>query len=222
MSIVKPKKLVLNNLRKIENFNESNDIENEFENVSIDCYKDSNLDLIEMCVEKAIFNNIDITNSNLEKNSFIDVTFNNCNFSNTSFENSSFIRCEFNNCKLTGCNFVESRIYNVSFFDSNISYANFSLASMENMLFENSILRNSSFQENRLKNIIFKKADLTQAQFFKTSLKEIDFSDSIIEGIAVSIEDIRGAIIDQYQALDLLYLLGVKIKDSFRKMNNLN
>ena len=44
------------------------------------------------------------------------------------------------------------------------------------------------------------------------ALKNIDFSDSIIEGIAVSIEDIKGAIINQFQAMDLLYLLGVKIK----------
>jgi hypothetical protein len=46
----------------------------------------------------------------------------------------------------------------------------------------------------------------------KTSLKNIDLSDSIIEGMAVSIDDIKGAIINQFQAIDLLYLIGVKIK----------
>lgn len=76
---------------------------------------------------------------------------------------------------------------------------------------ENTGLRNSSFQENRLKNIIFKQADLTQVQLFKTNLKGIDFSESIIEGIAVFIEDIKGATINQLQAFDLLYLIGVKI-----------
>ena len=43
-------------------------------------------------------------------------------------------------------------------------------------------------------------------------LKDIDLSNSNIEGIAVSIEDIKGAIINQFQAIDLMYLLGVKIK----------
>ena len=51
------------------------------------------------------------------------------------------------------------------------------------------------------------------AQFFKVSLNGIDLSDSKIEGMSVSIEDIKGAIIDQFQAVDLLYLLGVKVKD---------
>ena len=93
-----------------------------------------------------------------------------------------------------------------------MNYANFSLASIEKVAFEDTSLRNSNFLENKLKNIIYNKADLTQAQIFKTSLKDIDLSNSNIEGIAVSIEDIKGAIINQFQAIDLMYLLGVKIK----------
>ena len=67
--------------------------------------------------------------------------------------------------------------------------------------------------QNNFKNLYFQKADLTQTQFFKTSLKNIDLSDSIIEGIAVSVEDIKGASINTFQAVDLLYLIGVKIVD---------
>ena len=76
----------------------------------------------------------------------------------------------------------------------------------------NSGLKETEQVENKLKNIIFRQADLTQSQFFKTSLNGMDFSDSTIEGIAVSLEDIKGAIINQFQAIDLLYLIGVKIK----------
>ena len=81
-----------------------------------------------------------------------------------------------------------------------------------NVLFENTILRNSNFQENKLKNIVLKNANLTQAQFFKSSLNGIDFSDSLIDGIVVSIEDLKGAIINEFQAVDLIGLIGVKIK----------
>ena len=64
-----------------------------------------------------------------------------------------------------------------------------------------------------LKNVYFDNAELVNAKFFKTSLKDIDLSNSNIEGIATSIEDIKGAIIDKFQALDLLYLIGVKVKE---------
>ena len=113
---------------------------------------------------------------------------------------------------MTGCNFIEARLYNVCFIETNINYANLATTSMENVLFKNTGLRNSNFQENSLKNVFFEKADLTQSMISKTSLKNIDLSDSIIEGIAVSIDDIKGAIINQFQAVDLLYLIGVKIK----------
>jgi uncharacterized protein YjbI with pentapeptide repeats len=113
---------------------------------------------------------------------------------------------------MTGCNFIESRLYNVSFIESNLNYTNLSMASLENVAFDNTGLRSSNFQENKLKNIIFKQADLTQSQFFKTSLKNLDFSDSIIEGLAVGLEDIKGATINQFQAIDLVSLLGVKVK----------
>ena len=94
-----------------------------------------------------------------------------------------------------------------------MNYTNISMSSMKNILFKNTMLRNSCFNENETKNIILKEADLTRAQFFKTSLKAVDLSDSIIEGIAISIEDIKGAIINEFQSLDLIYLLGIKVKD---------
>lgn len=94
-----------------------------------------------------------------------------------------------------------------------MNYINLAMASIERVLFNNDLLRNSIFQDNKIKNIEFIKSDLTQAQFFHTKLKDIDLSDSIIEGIAVSIDDIKGAIINQFQATDLLYLLGVKLKE---------
>jgi hypothetical protein len=37
-------------------------------------------------------------------------------------------------------------------------------------------------------------------------------SDSRVEGLVISAQDIKGAIINQFQAVDLIGLLGVKIK----------
>lgn len=86
------------------------------------------------------------------------------------------------------------------------------MASIENILFQDTNLRNSYLQETKIKNIYFENVDLCRTQFYKTSLKDIDLSSCKIEEIAISIEDIKGAIIDQFQAIDLLYLIGVKLK----------
>ena len=103
-------------------------------------------------------------------------------------------------------------MYNIGFIETNANYINLSNVRIENVLFENVQMRNCYFQETKMKNVYFENTDLTQAQFFKTSLKGIDLSNCQIEQIAITIEDIRGATIDQFQAIDLLYLLGVKVK----------
>ena len=105
-------------------------------------------------------------------------------------------------------------MYNVNFAESNINYGNFSLASFENVFYEKSSLSSSNFQENRLKNILFEDCNLSQTTFFKTKLKDIDFSTCNIEGISATITDISGIIINQFQAVDLLHLFGIKIKDT--------
>lgn len=214
MNILKPQRAFLNDLQQESFDNIIKNAKNEkIERMHFESEEESGIELYDIDFEYCEFNKITILSSKLEKATFKDVIFTNCNFANTSFMNSTFIRCEFNNCKLEGANFAESILHNVAFIGTNARYINLSLASLEKVLFEDTVLRNSYFQENRLKNVYFKKADLTQAQFFKTSLKDIDISEANIEGIAISIDDIKGATIDQMQSLDLLYLIGVKIKD---------
>ncbi len=213
MNILKPQKALFNGI-KVAKFN---DTVNEFKEDNIEQFKFENedtsgIEIYDADFEYCEFDKITMLNAKIEKATFKDVIFKNCNFSNTSFMNTTFIRCEFNNCKLEGCNLAEGILRNVSFIETNAKYINLSLATLEKVVFENTILKNSYFQENKLKEVYFKKADLTQAQFFKTSLKNIDISEAIIEGIAISIEDIKGATVDQMQALDLLYLIGVKVK----------
>ena len=96
--------------------------------------------------------------------------------------------------------------------ETNAAYLNLTMASIENVLFENTNLKNSYFQETKMKKILFENSNLSQTQFFKTSLKNIDLSTCNIEGISVSLEDINGAVIEQFQVMDLIYLLGVKLK----------
>ena len=73
-------------------------------------------------------------------------------------------------------------------------------------------MRNMYFEENKHKTLEFNDSDLTQVNFFKTKLKDVDLTSNTITGLIVGHEDIRGAIINEFQAIDLIMLLGVKIK----------
>ena len=100
--------------------------------------------------------------------------------------------------------------------DVNLYEVEFENCKFTNVCIQNgtasTILKNSYFQETKNKNIYFENSDLTEAQFYKTSLDGVDLSNSKIEKIGITIEDIKGAIIDQLQVVDVLYLLGVKLK----------
>lgn len=47
---------------------------------------------------------------------------------------------------------------------------------------------------------------------FRTNLKGIDFSTCNIDGIVVDREDLKGVIVNQFQAVELSKLLGIIIK----------
>ena len=162
MNILKPQKMLFDNLRTIENLQSELMENDELENVKIKDYSTSNLEVFDVTCNKAIFNNVSIINSRFEKTSFTDVEFSNCNFSNTTFDNCSFIRCEFNNCKLTGCNFIENVLFDIGFIDSNMGYANISMSNLRGIFFNNTSIRSGSLQENKVKNITISD----QALFF--------------------------------------------------------
>ncbi len=210
MILVKPQKSDFENL-ELKKFGDVYENENLQDSI-FEKEECNEMEILDVQFEHCKFAQICMQAGKVEKVTFKDVLFENCDFSNTKFVGTAFIRCEFNNCKLSGSDLAENRFYHVSFLETNASYLNLSMASLENVLFKDSILRNSYFQEMKIKNLYFENADLTRTQFFKTSLKNVDLSSSKIEGIAISIEDIKGAVIDQLQAMDLLYLIGVKVK----------
>ena len=184
LNILKPQKIYFQELEKRKLTDNS---EEDFEYCHF-CNEELNeIELLDFNFEYCKFTHICIQKGKLEKITFKDVIFENCDFSNTEFIQSAFIRCEFQNCKLSGCNLSENRLYHSSFLETNATYLNLSIASVENVLFKETNLKNSYFQETKIKNLYF-------------------------EGIAISPEDIKGAVVDQLQAMDLMYLLGVKVK----------
>jgi len=67
-------------------------------------------------------------------------------------------------------------------------------------------------KNTEIKNIYFENSELVQAQFFRTKLKSVDLSTCEINGIVTSLQDIEGAIVNNFQAIELSKLMGIVIK----------
>ena len=100
------------------------------------------------------------------------------------------------------------------FQENSFSYAAFFSAKLTGVQFLTCDLSGADMVECTLKDFAFEETRLTGASFFKTSLAGIDLTGCPLEGIRVSehYTELRGAIVDLFQAAELAKLLGITIK----------
>lgn len=142
-----------------------------------------------------------------------DVKFVNCDLSNLSLSGSSLYRVEFISCKLVGANLSETTMNHVLMDDCNGNYINLSISKLNQVKLSRCDFRNGSISELRPGLFEFDNCRLTEADLSRTALRGMDLRNSQIEGIQINIPDLRGAIVSSTQAMDLIPLLGVVVKD---------
>lgn len=73
MNILKPQKILFNNLRKIENLIEEINICKEIDNVSVENYKEYNANFSMASIENILFTNSSLRNSTFQENKFMHI-----------------------------------------------------------------------------------------------------------------------------------------------------
>ena len=69
----------------------------------------------------------------------------------------------------------------------------------------------SNFYNVEIKKLELQKVDFTSTEFYKTSLNKVDFSSSIIDGIKVTTDCLKGMKVNTLQAIDLVKILEIEI-----------
>lgn len=158
------------------------------------------------------FKNVHFQFESSKKISFVDCIFDHSDLSNNSFSNASFLRCEFRTCRCTGLDIMDSYMKDILFDSCLMDYVNFSKTKTEKMIFNENQMNYSRFHDLKFKFIEFKHNELVRSEFYMTSLKDIDMTTNHIEGMTIALNDLRGLIVNEQQALSLSSLLGIKIK----------
>ena len=169
---------------------------------------DQNVEIKVCKFNGVIFDKINIKFGNIE-----DVEFINCDLSNISFMDTTFFRVKFTNCKLFGANFIDCNFDNIVISDCMCNLINIASLKIQNTKIVNSNLIESRIMSCNLKNIIIDNVNFTHSEIINTPLKDIDLSNSNLSGINTDLNSIKGIIINSYQAMDLIGILGVKIKN---------
>ncbi len=168
------------------------------------------LELSESQVEGCAYIGCDFTRA-----SFSDVSFTGCDFSNCNFAEANFTRCTFASCKFTGADFTEAVFYRVELRDSTVSYASFSKAKLGDMDVRSSDFSHADIAEARLVRAAFDDVRFVGTSFFRTSLDGVDLTSCQLSDIVLSdaMGELRGCVMDLYQAAGIAQRLGVTIKE---------
>ncbi len=169
---------------------------------------DKNVEIKRCKFDGIIFDEVNIKFGTLE-----DVEFINCDLSNLSFIDTYIFRVSFKNCKLFGTNFIDTTLDNVVIKDSMCNMANFTGAKIYNSKISDSNFKSSSIETSELKQLILDRVNFGNSVFSNSSLKDVDLSNSNIEEVNIDLNCIKGAIISLEQIMDLIGLIGVKIKE---------
>lgn len=149
-----------------------------------------------------------------ERAEWKDVVFQSCDLSGCDFSNGYFERVEFQSCKGVGTKFADSIFKQVSIVDCYLDYSNFDHSKFENMKVEQTQLKSANLAQCKCKNIYWNSVELTNTSFFHTPLRGIDLRRCQIAGLVLSDqnEELKGVVVDIYQAAELSKRLGLVIK----------
>ncbi len=168
---------------------------------------------VKFLFDTVVFRNVEMQENKLERSEFIDCIFYNCNLSNNYFDSTSFIRCEFYDSKLDGSHFVDSYLEHIYFMNVLGKYLDITQCKIKFFEVTKSALEESSWFTNKIQNLFFSDSSLVKAEFYQTLLSDVDLSSSNIEGMKIDLNGLRGSTISTDQAVLLMGLIGVHIKE---------
>lgn len=173
----------------------------------------SNLDIECLHLDGCCFKNVFFEDCRFPMIDMIDTVFENCEVLNLQFSEGAIHRIHFTHCRLMGIEILDSTLKNVTFTECNARYANLSGNQIKQTQFIKSDLSSSSFIQCGYTKTVYDHCKLKESEFYNTSLSGMDLSTSDIEGIGVSQNMLAGAIVNEEQALQLVRLLGIVIKE---------
>lgn len=134
-----------------------------------------------------------------------------CDLANARWEESRFVKVQARECRMTGIGLFSSRGTECLFDSCEVSFGDFRSSVFRKCRFMNCNLRGADFQGADLRETLFENCNLCEAQFSFTRLEGTDLRGSRIDGLRVGMDNLRGAIVDPFQAARLAGLMGLRV-----------
>lgn len=161
--------------------------------------------------EEVVFTQLIATGTQCDYLRVEDVRFAMCNLANAAWPNLSCLRTEFIGCRMIGFTSLEAEVRDTLFRDCKVDLAQFYKGKLRGVRFEDCVLTGADFRTADLTEAVFIHCDLSHADFTGARLAGADLRGCQIEGMHAGANELRGAIVDEVQALALVRGMGITI-----------
>ncbi len=163
--------------------------------------------------EQSYLRNINLTQARLPKLRLVDVQLEACDLTATGLEQARLQRVLFNGCRMMGAQLLDARCEDVIFRECLLEGAVFAGTTFKAARFEHCDLREAVFTETDLSRVVFQRCNLTRVDVRGGKLVGADLRGSLLNGMQAGVKELRGAIIDPTQAVQVVSVLGLRVKD---------
>ena len=156
-----------------------------------------------------------MTGSPSDAASLRDVLFQDCDLSQCRFTKASLTRCAFDGCKALGADLSGASLRDVSFSNCRLDLANCNAAALRDVAFRDCSMEDAALSGCRVRGLTLDRCALTRVNFFQTPLAGVDLTScTLIEPVfSASAAELKGAVVDLFQAAQLARRFGIVIKE---------
>lgn len=141
-----------------------------------------------------------------------DSRFSGCNLANAVWPDAVCSRLEYIGCRMTGFSAPEAQFVDVVFRDCKLDLAQFYHAALRGAVFEDCPLAGGDFRGADLTGATLARCDLTDTDFTGATLAGVDLRTCKIDGMRVGPQELRGATVDDAQAVALVRAMGITVE----------
>src|SRR5258708_1932655 len=178
-------------------------------------------DLSDQRYDNVAFIDIDMTELQSEGTVFSECTFRGVRFNasahtGSAFLNCTFVRCAFFDATFTGCKLVGSMFDGCTFgllkaTGGDWSFAGLPGADLRGTAFEDVRMREADLTGARCEGATFRQVDLSGGWFHGADLSRADLRGSDLSSLDPLTVQLKGAVIDPYQAVVIATALGLQV-----------
>lgn len=141
-----------------------------------------------------------------------DVRFSGCNLANAVWPDAACSRLEFIGCRMTGFSAQEAEFADVVFRDCKLDLAQFYHANLRGARFEDCPLTGGDLRGADLTGAVLARCDLSGADLTGATLAGVDLRRCQIDGVRIGPQELRGATVDEAQAVALVRAMGITVE----------